>query len=175
MQAEIVLETERLTLTNWLPEHLDDLVRLHGDPEVARYLTGSPETRAQGETRLKLWADNFRTHRMGKLRVTRKSDQAFVGRAGFGIYPRTGEPEIGYALLRENWGRGYAKEAAAGLRDWIFRDTEWDHFIGFADVRNSASIHVLQSIGLRPTEVRTEPDGTIAQFHVFTREDWRGQ
>ena len=34
MAPETVLETERLRLTNWLPEHLDDLVRLHGDPEV---------------------------------------------------------------------------------------------------------------------------------------------
>ena len=171
---EIVLETERLRLTNWLPEHLDDVVRLHGHPDVALYLKGVPETVEQGQARLDTWADNFRTHRMGKLRVTRKDDGVFVGRAGFGIYPPTGEPEIGYAMLRENWGKGYATEAAAGLRDWIFRETAWDHFIGFADVRNAASIHVLQSIGLRPTFVRTEPDGQVCQFHIYTREDWRG-
>lgn len=173
---ETVLETERLRLTNWVPEHIDDLYRLHGDPEVSRYLSvsGAPETRAQGEARLKLWADNFATHRMGKLRVTRKTDGAFVGRAGFGIYPPTGEPELGYALLREHWGQGYAKEAAAGLRDWIFRETAWDHFIGFADVRNAASIHVLQAIGMRPTFVRTEADGMVCQFHIFTRDDWYG-
>ena len=173
MAPETVLETERLRLTNWLPEHLDDLVRLHGDPEVARFLTGSPETPEQGEARLKLWADNFSTHRMGKLRVTRLTDGAFVGRAGYGLYPRTQEPELGYALLRENWGRGYAKEAAAGLRDWIFRETDHQYFIGSADVRNAASIHVLQAIGMRPTEIRQEPDGE-AQFHIFTREDWHG-
>ncbi len=38
----------------------------------------------------------------------------------------------------EHWGNGYATEAAAALRDWIFRETDWDHFIGFADVRNAA-------------------------------------
>jgi len=175
MQLETVLETARLRLTNWLPEHIDDLVRLHGDPEVSRYLTddGKPETRAQGEARLALWADNFRTHRMGKLRVTRKADGAFVGRAGFGIYPPTHEPEIGYALLRENWGKGYAKEAAAGLRDWVFRETDGTHFIGFADARNGASIHVLQSIGMRPTVIEKHA-GVDCQFHIFTREDWYG-
>ena len=176
MELETVLETERLRLTNWPVAYIDDLVRLHGDPEVSRFLSfsGAPETRQRAEQRLALWADNFATHRMGKLRMTRKADGAFVGRAGFGIYPPTGEPEIGYALLRENWGLGYAKEAAAGLRDWLFRDTGHDHFIGFADVRNAASIHVLQSIGMRPTFVRTEPDGVACQFHVFGREDWRG-
>ena len=174
MQLETVLETERLRLTNWLPEHIDDLVRLHGDPQVARYVTGSPETRQQGEARLSLWADDFHAHRMGKLRLTRKADGAFLGRAGFGIYPPTGEPELGYALLWENWGKGYDKEAAAGLRDWIFRETVWDHFIGFADIGNTASVHILQAIGMRPTEIVTEPDGTAAQFHIFTREDWHG-
>jgi len=175
MQPETVLETERLRLTNWLPEHIDDLVRLHGDPEVSRYLTadGAPETRQRAEERLALWADNFREHRMGKLRMTRRSDGAFVGRAGFGIYPRTGEPEIGYALLRENWGKGYATEAAAGLRDWFFEQTERDHFIGFADARNAASIRILQAIGMRPTVVRAHA-GVDCQFHLFTREDWHG-
>ncbi|MDR3475312.1 MAG: GNAT family N-acetyltransferase [Devosia sp.] len=171
-----VLETERLVLAGWGPEQVGDLIRLHGDPEITRYLSthGAPETRQQAEARLARWADEFARHRMGKLRVTRKADGAFVGRAGFGIYPRTGEPELGYALLRENWGLGYAKEAAAGLRDWIFRETDRDQFIGFADVRNAASIHVLQSIGMRPTIIRTEPDGMACQFHVFTREDWHG-
>jgi RimJ/RimL family protein N-acetyltransferase len=175
-EPEIVLETERLRLTNWLPHHIDDLMALHGDPEVSRYLSvdGRPDSRAQAEARLKLWADNFATHRMGKLRITRRSDGAFVGRAGFGIYPPTGEPELGYALLRQNWGKGYAKEAAAGLRDWIFRETDRSHFIGFADIRNTASIHVLQSIGMRPTVARKEPDGLECQFHVFTRDDWHG-
>jgi [ribosomal protein S5]-alanine N-acetyltransferase len=175
MAPETVLETERLRLTNWPIEYIDDLVRLHGDPEVSRYLgaSGAPETRQQAEARLALWADNFATHRMGKLRMTRKSDGAFVGRAGFGIYPPTGEPELGYALLRESWGLGYAKEAAAGLRDWIFRETEWDHFIGFADVRNAASIHVLQATGMRPTVIRAHA-GVDCQFHIFTREDRHG-
>ena len=176
MTPEIVLETERLRLTSWPMDYIDDLVRLHGDPEVSRYLSvaGHPETRQRAEERLRLWADNFATHRMGKLRMTRKSDGAFVGRAGYGLYPPTGEPEIGYALLRENWGKGYAKEAASGLRDWLFRETEHDHFIGFADSRNAASIHVLRSIGMRPTFERQEADGMLCQFHVFTRDDWRG-
>ena len=40
--------------------------------------------------------------------------------------------------------------------------------------RNTASVHILQAIGMRPTEIVTEPDGTAAQFHIFTREDWHG-
>jgi RimJ/RimL family protein N-acetyltransferase len=174
---ETILETERLRLTNWSPEHLDDLVRLHGDRRVMRYITddGAPETRAQVEARLVQWADNFAQHRMGKLRITRKSDGLFVGRAGFGIYPPTGAAELGYALLFEHWGNGYAFEAASGLRDWFFSETKRDFFIGFADTRNEASLHILQGIGMTPTHQESDPEGKwTAQFHVFKRETWLG-
>lgn len=176
MALETVLETDRLRFTNWLPEHANEIFDLHSDPEVARYLivTGEPETKQQALDRINLWAENFKTHRMGKLRVTLKDSDMLVGRAGFGLYRPTGEPEIGYALFRKHWGNGYAQEAAAGLRDWIFRETEHPHFIGFADTRNAASLKILLGIGMQPTHVGEDDEGHLCKFHIFKREDWRG-
>ena len=170
MVLETVLETARLRLTNWLPEHVDDLVALHGDPVVTRYLTtdGQPETRERAEQRLAHWANDFASQRMGKLRVIRKEDGVFVGRAGFGIYAATGEPEIGFALFRQHWGKGYAVEAASGLRDWIFRETDRLHFIGFAHRDNAASLSVLKRIGMRPTDTRVVFD-MPCQFYACDR------
>ncbi len=176
MQLETVFETERLRLTNWLPEHVAQLLALHGDPIVARYLDadGEPWPREKAERRIALWAENFSKHRMGKLRLIRKSDGEMVGRAGFGIFEPTGEPEIGYALFPAHWGQGYAFEAASGLRDWIFAETDWDHFIGLADTRNEASLKVLRRIGMVPTHVETEPSGLMAQFFILNKDDPRG-
>lgn len=171
MNSLDLLETDRLVLSGWRADQLDDLMRLHGDPTVARYLTehGRPWTRKEAEASLAHWMELFHTVRMGKLRVTRKSDGVLVGRAGFGIYPPTGEPEIGYSLYPEHWGNGYAYEAACGLRDWIFRDTKWDHFIGMADVRNTASLKVLGRIGMAKTVVTENDHGQLCQFHVYHR------
>jgi RimJ/RimL family protein N-acetyltransferase len=170
MTSDVVLETERLRLSAWTTDQLPDLVRLHGDPEIARYFTaeGLPWSEEKCAARLARWMDEFRNHRMGKLRVTRKSDGVVVGRAGYSLHKPTGEPEIGYALFREFWGYGYATEAAAGLRDWIFRETDWDHFIGFADVRNTASLKVLAAIGMTPTCV-ADFEGAACQFHILNR------
>ena len=175
-EPQIVLETERLRLTNWLPEHIDEIEALHSDPEVSRYLNsdGKPEPRERAEARFAEWEKQFADNRMGKLRVTLKDDGTLLGRAGFGIYPPTGEPEIGYALFRQHWGKGYAFEAASGLRDWIFRETDWDRFIGFADIRNAASLRVLRGIGMTETRVEQDVYGLTCQFHVLTREDWNG-
>jgi RimJ/RimL family protein N-acetyltransferase len=165
-----LIETERLVLSGWRTDQVDDLVRLHGDPEISRYFTasGAPWTRAQCASGLDQWVELFASRRMGKLRVRRKSDGAFVGRAGYGLHGPTGEPEIGYALFREFQGQGYATEAALALRDWIFRETEWDHFIGFADIRNEPSLKVLRAIGMRETHVG-DFHGMTCRFHVLEK------
>ncbi|WP_375449716.1 GNAT family N-acetyltransferase [uncultured Devosia sp.] len=163
-----VLETERLVLSGWTQEQIEDLVRLHGDPMVARYLDaeGKPWSREKAAARLSLWHDNFVQHRMGKLRLVRKSDGAFIGRAGFGLFGDQQEPEIGYALLQDYHGQGYATEAASGLRDWIFRETDRTYFLGFADVRNTASLAVLARIGMSKTHVDVIDDQQC-QFHIL--------
>lgn len=165
-----LIETERLVLSGWRRDQLDDLVRLHSDPEIARYFTasGAPWSREKCAARLEQWIEQFQDSRMGKLRVQRKSDGALVGRAGFGLHGPTGEPEIGYALFHEHQGRGYATEAATALRDWIFRETTWTHFIGFADVRNAPSIRILRGIGMRETH-RADFEGMACVFHVLEK------
>jgi RimJ/RimL family protein N-acetyltransferase len=168
-----LFETERLVLSGWRMDQLDDLLALHGNPNVSRYLSlsGAPWTREQAETALRGWIELFETRQLGKLRLTRKSDGKFIGRAGYGIYPRTGEPEIGYALFEEHLGVGYATEAASGLRDWIFRETDAPLFIGFADTRNAPSLAVLKKIGMEETHVEVEPNGLTCQFHIYRRPD----
>ena len=165
-----LIETERLVLSGWRRDQLDDLMRLHGDPAVSRYLSGSGDawTREQCAARLDQWIELFETQRLGKLRVRRKSDGVLVGRAGFGVHGPSGEPEIGYAMYPEHQGHGYATEAASALRDWIFRDTQWDHFIGFADARNAPSLAVLKRIGMRETHV-ADFDGMPCRFHVLEK------
>jgi len=146
-----LIETERLVLGGWRRDQLDDLVRLHGNPAISRYLggDGTAWSRERCAASLDGWIALFETQRLGKLRVTRKSDGVLVGRAGYGIHQ--GEPEIGYALYPEHQGRGYAIEAASALRDWIFRDTDWARFIGFADTRNAPSLAILRRLGMHET------------------------
>lgn len=166
-----LIETERLVLSGWRRDQIDDLVRLHGDPRVTRYIStdGQPWSREAMAAALDDWIDLFSTRRLGKLRVRRKSDGMLVGRAGYGIYGRTGEPEIGYSLYPEFWGNGYALEAAAGLRDWIFRETDAPHFIGMADVDNGPSLKILDRIGMSRTYVGPYDDGRIFQFFIMRR------
>ena len=166
-----LFETDRLVLSGWRRDQIEDLVRLHGNPVVARYLSaeGQPWSREKMEAALDHWIELFETRRLGKMRVRRKSDGVLVGRCGYGVYEPTGEPEIGYSLYPEFWGRGYAYEAASGMRDWLFRETDEPHFIGMADVRNLASRKVLERIGMTKTTVGLNDEGMTCQFHIMVR------
>lgn len=166
-----LLETDRLVLSGWRADQIGDLYRLHGDPTVAKYLTahGQPWTREQMDKSLAHWIELFETRRLGKLRVTRKSDGVLVGRAGFGTYPPDAVPEIGYSLYPEFWGNGYAFEAASGLRDWYFRETDGDHFIGMADVHNASSLKVLERIGMTRTHQGLTYENHYCQFFILNR------
>ena len=62
-------------------------------------------------------------------------------------FPRETERDI-YATLAH-------REAASALRDWYWRDTDRDHFLGMADARNEASLKVLRPSGASAWRTRS--------------------
>jgi RimJ/RimL family protein N-acetyltransferase len=62
------------------------------------------------------------------------------------------EREIGWALVRAHWGRGYATEAARAVRDWARAERGYDRLISLIDPANVASQRVAERLGARPTE-----------------------
>jgi Acetyltransferases, including N-acetylases of ribosomal proteins len=168
MTALHELETERLRLMPWTADSVDELLAMHTHPMVQRYLDaeGRVYDRARAEQRIEGWQQEFAEHGLGKFRMVRRSDGAFVGRAGFS--PFDGEAEIGYSLAHEHWGQGYASEMAQALSDWFFANREEAGFIGFAHVDNAASRRVLEKIGMAPTHTGVVA-GMPHQFYVKTR------
>jgi ribosomal-protein-alanine N-acetyltransferase len=164
----MLIETPRLRLAPWGPRAVDDLVEMHSNAEVQRYLDAEarPWTRQKAENRLADWIRENAVLGLGKFPVRRKSDDAFVGRAGFSLWED--EPEIGYTFARPYWGQGYASEIAAGLRDWFFAARPERRFIGFAHVDNLGSRKVLERIGMRPTHQRLVI-GMPHQFYALER------
>jgi ribosomal-protein-alanine N-acetyltransferase len=166
-----LLETDRLVLSGWRMDQIEDLYRLHGDPVVARYLVahGQPWSKEEMDNALKSWIALFERQKMGKLRVTRKSDGALIGRCGFGVYGPDEVPEIGYSQFPEFWGNGYILEAASALRDWYWRETDRPYFIGLADVRNEASLKVLRKLGGVFTHQGNNSDNHFCEWYIYNR------
>ena len=136
---------------------------------AARELLGIMAEVPEMQDALAHWIALFERQKMGKLRVIRKSDGALVGRCGFGVYGPDDTPEIGYSLYPEFWGNGYVYEAASALRDWYWRETDRDHFIGLADVRNENSLKVLRKLGGIYTHTGDNDHGHHCEWYRYDR------
>lgn len=148
MQRWTVLATERLQVTTWLPEDVDDLHRLHSDPVTMRWVRGGrPETREEVDALLASYLNEQENRGWTKWRVV-DHDGALVGRAGFGPHDDGRGRELGYTLRRDLWGRGLATEIAAELVSWHRRYGDAELW-AFAVVENVASCRVLDKAGFR--------------------------
>ena len=140
--------TPRLSATKLACGDLADLVKLHLDEEVSRFLGGvrSPATTAAYlETNLIHWAN----HGFG-LWTLRTEDGVFMGRAGLRVIEIEGvqELEVAYAFVRAAWGRGLATEVAKALVElWRAHRSERS-LVGVVMKGNRSSEDVLKKAGL---------------------------
>ena len=155
------LGTERLLLRPLSPDDVDALAAFYADPEVMRYMGGRALGRKESEesiTRMIRWfeADGF-----GQLAVVRKQDGELLGRCGILIWETAPwkptakteaqiptETEIGYALGRKHWGRGYATEAATAVRDYAYGKLGEGRLIALIQGGNDASKRVAEKLGM---------------------------
>ena len=137
-------ETARLILRRPRLCDADDIFDNYAaDPEVTRYLTWCPyndrkEVRPFLESRLARWDSGEEFSWV----ITLPGEDRVIGMIGCRVHQIAAD--IGYALSRNHWNRGYATEAVkavvgwAGSLDNIFR--VW----AVCDVANKASARVLE-------------------------------
>jgi RimJ/RimL family protein N-acetyltransferase len=135
-----ILETQRLVFHPFTPDDRPLLVELHGDPEVQRYIGGLWESEAYAR-RLAQYVADQATYGVSKWKAYLR-DGTFVGRAGVSWWEVTGF-ELGYAFKTAAWGQGLATEAARGVVEWTWANTDIDRLCGFTERGNHASRRVL--------------------------------
>lgn len=136
--------TNRLTAEKLRDDDLADLVALHLDPEVSRYLRG---VRSAETTKTYLAANmaHWDQHGFG-LWALRTKDGEFAGRAGIRhiLVDGIDEIEIAYTFKRDLWGQGLASEIAAALTHIGLSQLALPSLIGLVFVEHGASRRVLE-------------------------------
>jgi RimJ/RimL family protein N-acetyltransferase len=136
--------TSRLTAERLHQDHLADLVALHLDPDVSRYLGGvrSPEETA---TYLTVNMAHWERHGFG-LWVLRTHTREFAGRAGIRhlVLDGVNEVEIAFTLKRALWGQGLASEITKALMNLGLVQLQLPSLVGVVSVENTASRHILE-------------------------------
>lgn len=162
----------------------DLLFALHNDPEVMRYLNGGkPTTRAEiAETVLPRFLGYAeRTDGYGFWMASEKDTGAFIG--WFHLRPKPGEPvdepELGYRLMKEFWGRGHATEGSLALIDLAFGELGASRVYAQTMTVNLGSRRVMEKCGLRyvrtffmdwPETIEGTEEGEVE--YELRRADW---
>jgi [ribosomal protein S5]-alanine N-acetyltransferase len=142
------LVTERLELRAFEPSDLEALHAVNGDPQVTRFMKAYP-TLEHTRRALDVHVREARAGNPAFWAVIERASGDLIGDAGVGWIDGVGpEFELGYALGTPWWGRGYATEAAAAVRDYALGELELPEVLALVLPGNAASIHVLEKIGM---------------------------
>ncbi|ACU07690.1 GCN5-related N-acetyltransferase [Flavobacteriaceae bacterium 3519-10] len=143
-----ILETPRLLLRALHPADAESFYRLNLNPNVIRY-TGNSPFKDVGEAKafLERYPD-YQLNGYGRWAVISKETDVFIGWCGlkFGEIPN--ETDIGFRFFEEEWNKGYATESAAACIRYGFEQLNLRRIVGRAMKANTASIKVLEKIGL---------------------------
>ncbi|MFJ9709566.1 GNAT family N-acetyltransferase [Streptomyces sp. NPDC101234] len=143
-----MIETERLLLRPLRVEDVDAFVALHEDTRVNRFV-GS-YSHQQALVRLKLIERQWAERGHGLCAVELKSSGAFIGRCGLNFWEVFDEVELGWTLMADAWGHGYATEAAHACAEWGFASLDSDYFTAMIRPGNTASVRVAERLGFTP-------------------------
>jgi len=142
-----ILATERLALRQFTSDDINNLMQIFADPEAMRFYP-APFSREKTEGWIRWSLDSCEKNGFGLWAVVRKEDGLFLGDCGLMLQPveeRT-ELEIGYHILRREWGHGYATEAACACRAYAFSTLAYPRVVSIVDPLNIASRHVAAKV-----------------------------
>ncbi len=191
LSGTATLETERLILRRLDHTDLGYFVGIHADPEVARYIgAGNPRPQAETERWFQDIQDSYRNANLGQLTVIRKSDGARIGRCGLSdaVIETTATPgqlrkgwffsahapvdvdveklpELGYTFGRDNWGKGYATEAARSVYEYAQSQSAYPAIMSVIHAGNLGSRAVVMKFGVRYIDVVELAGRPFERYH----------
>ena len=131
--------------------------------DVMKYVTGNALSREKAELRFQKVVDsNLASEDTGFFIVRKKDKHDFIGIVKLAQITDA-QFEIGYMLLPEYWGKGYASEMVECMIS-LATKKQIKEIIGIVDPENPASIRVLSKFGFQLYETG-KFDGLEAAFY----------
>jgi [ribosomal protein S5]-alanine N-acetyltransferase len=170
----MIFETERLYVRAYTWEDFEDFFRLNHDPEVMKYIR-PPQSYEVAKEFFKKILDAYTTQPLfGRWGVYDRTTGAFVG--SFAIIPieKSTHVQLGYALLKENWGRGYASELTRHGIEYYFSKTDSEILYALAETGNLLSHKVLLKNGFIPDIKLMEAGKELQRFFLMKKDSQIG-
>ena len=161
------LETERLILRLWSEHDFDQFAKFYSDETNAKYV-GGKKSLDQAWRHFALNIGHWQLKGFGYWAVDEKISGSFVGSVGLWQSAGWPEMELGYWLLNEYQGKGYALEAAIRCKEFAEQAVNAKSLVSYIDPDNGPSIKLAEALGANYEETITllehGPHGVYRHF-----------
>ena len=141
------LETERLRFRQWRASDFPTYEQWCARIEIMRYLGGKTFDRIQAWRHLAYLKGHWAFFGYGYYAVEEKATGNLVGRVGYTNHPGWPGFELGWTIIPEYQGRGFATEAARFLLDYAFDELGQTRVISLIHADNAPSRRVAEKLG----------------------------
>jgi RimJ/RimL family protein N-acetyltransferase len=170
------LETARLILRPPSSEDFEGWAAFAADEEVNRFLGGAQPREIAWRT-MCVMTGAWTIRGFSMFSIIEKESGRWVGRLG--PWRPEGWPgtEVGWGVVRESWGKGYAVEGATAAIDWAFDHLGWTEVIHTIDPGNIASQNVARRLGSSILRHAVLPPPLNDSVDVWgqSREQWKAR
>lgn len=147
----MIIKTQRLTIRPFQMDDLPLIQRIYGDEELLRYTPfdtmSDDEAERHLEDSIRDWGQPPRYNH--EMVACLKENGERIGRTHIEIDRETDTGMIGWFILPENSGRGYATEITRALIDQCFEAFQLHRVNAVCNPENRQSWHVLEKCGMR--------------------------
>lgn len=146
------IETERLRLRGHIAVDFPACTLLWNDPVVTRFIGGRAYTPEEVWQRLQRYAGSWVLLGHGFWAIEEKISAKLIGEIGImdakrDIDPIGNDLELGWALLPEAHGKGYASETLKAVLDWERQVLASSCLVALIDPDNAPSIRLANKFG----------------------------
>lgn len=167
-------ESARLQYRPVRESDFDTWLRFCQYPDSLKYIFSKKQLEEQDPLlRCRMWFDRV-AHRYnnqlgGMNALIDKETQALVGQCGLLIQTIDGqqELEIGYSLMPEHRGKGYAIEAAQTCKAFAFANKLAPSLISVIHVENEASMKVARANGMQLDKTTISEGDPVHVFRIY--------
>jgi ribosomal-protein-alanine N-acetyltransferase len=139
----MLFESERLYTRYFTMEDLDQFFRLNGDEEIVRYIR-APKSYEECRSFLGQVIEWYKNEKINwRIALLSRENDEVIG--SFAIIPigDTEDMQLGYSLLKEQWGKGYATEITEAGARYAFDQLNYSSIAAITEAANIASQKVL--------------------------------
>ena len=162
----LLFETDRILVKRFTSGDAEAFYQINGNRETMRFIRPVKNRDESDQFLLENLQFYLDTSVLGRFAVIEKLTHTIIGTFSFLFLSGEADFHMGYALLPEAWGKGYATELVGKGIDYFFQKTTHPTIYAITESENKASRKVLLKSGFQINGLREEYGKSLELFYL---------